>query len=396
MRRRKWPVLLSIVVLAVLLAVALVPWQKAEADSEEGNIQALAETELETETELTAEEAPLTGGGTLETNGWTLTDGQRETLLTYMDGYYTAIGSFSAEDVPEVFADDAVQRYETAIWRSIIAVRRSAVEDLSLSAYSYVLQVQEVTDYDGLVEVRLTEDNTQQFRGLSVLSEQYGVEHTFWLERQGDQWRIAEHEADSGGFYDFVYDEQTGLDARLSRMLANVTLRQTELGQTGQEQTADHDYDRQAALSYMLRWVGRRNSQWGDYSDSGGNCMNFASQVLTAGGIPMEPGWYWEEGDFTMSWLNVGGFTDWIESGPEGLVCSGDEPYYSGQVGDLLLVGAEDARDHATEISGLVQDAAGQTVDYLVCCNTADLRNFPAGAYYYTQQRLFRVYGWNE
>lgn len=394
MRKKKWPVLLAGALLVGLLlaAAVLAPWK--EGGTEEG-VPVVAEAEPKADAPDSAE-APLTGGGTLEPGDWTLAAAQRETLLAYMDAYYTAIGSFSAEDGAGLFTDDGVQQYEAAVWRSIIVVRQSAVEDLRLSSYSYVLQVQEVTDYDGLVEIRLTENNTQQFRGLSVLSEQFGVEHTFWLARMGERWLVAEHEADSGGFYDFVYDEQTGLDARLSQMLANAALRQTELGKAGQEQTADHAYDRQAALAYMLRWIGQRNSQWGDYSDSGGNCMNFASQVLTAGGIPMEPGWYWEDGDYTMPWVNVGSFTDWVEGGPETLVCSGDEPYYSGQVGDLLLVGAENARDHATEISGLVQDEQGRTVDYLVCCNTADLKNFPAGAYYYTQQRLFRIYGWNE
>lgn len=394
MRKKKWPVLLAGALLVGLLlaAAVLAPWK--EGGTEEG-VPVVAEAEPKADAPEPAE-APLTGGGTLKPGDWTLAAAQRETLLAYMDAYYTAIGSFSAEDGAGLFTDDGVQQYEAAVWRSIIVVRQSAVEDLRLSSYSYVLQVQEVTDYDGLVEIRLTENNTQQFRGLSVLSEQFGVEHTFWLARMGERWLVAEHEADSGGFYDFVYDEQTGLDARLSQMLANAALRQTELGKAGQEQTADHAYDRQAARAYMLRWVGQRNSQWGDYSDSGGNCMNFASQVLTAGGIPMEPGWYWEDGDYTMPWVNVGSFTDWVEGGPETLVCSGDEPYYSGQVGDLLLVGAENARDHATEISGLVQDEQGRTVDYLVCCNTADLKNFPAGAYYYTQQRLFRIYGWNE
>lgn len=394
MRKKKWPVLLAGVLLVGLLlaAAVLAPWK--EGGTEEG-VPVVAEAEPKADTPEPAE-APLTGGGTLEPGDWTLAAAQRETLLAYMDAYYTAIGSFSVENGAGLFTDDGVQQYEAAVWRSIIVERQSAVEDLRLSSYSYVLQVQEVTDYDGLVEIRLTENNTQQFRGLSVLSEQFGVEHTFWLARMGERWLVAEHEADSGGFYDFIYDEQTGLDARLPQMLANAALRQTELGKAGQEQTADHAYDRQAARAYMLRWVGQRNSQWGDYSDSGGNCMNFASQVLTAGGIPMEPDWYWEDGDYTMPWVNVGSFTDWVEGGPETLVCSGDEPYYSGQVGDLLLVGAENARDHATEISGLVQDEQGRTVDYLVCCNTADLKNFPAGAYYYTQQRLFRIYGWNE
>ena len=61
---------------------------------------------------------------------------------------------------------------------------------------------------------------------------------------------------------------------------------------------ADHPYDRDAARAYMLTWVGKRNPAFMAYDDYGGNCMNFGSQVLAAGGIPMdtnggyETGWY--------------------------------------------------------------------------------------------------------
>ena len=38
----------------------------------------------------------------------------------------------------------------------------------------------------------------------------------------------------------------------------------------------------------------------------------------------------------------------------------------------------------------------GETVDYLVDSNTADLRNFPVSAYAYTSQLLIRIHGWND
>ena len=41
-------------------------------------------------------------------------------------------------------------------------------------------------------------------------------------------------------------------------------------------------------------------------------------------------------------------------------------------------------------------DGDGAVVDYLLCSNTADLRNFPASAYYYTNRQLTKIVGWND
>ena len=38
----------------------------------------------------------------------------------------------------------------------------------------------------------------------------------------------------------------------------------------------------------------------------------------------------------------------------------------------------------------------GNVMDYLLCANTADLRNFPASAYYYTNRQLTKSIGWND
>ncbi len=61
-------------------------------------------------------------------------------------------------------------------------------------------------------------------------------------------------------------------------------------------------YDRQKAVEYAVRHSGvrslkqggRYNLEYNVYSFPGGDCANFASQVLTAGGLPQEGGWRYD------------------------------------------------------------------------------------------------------
>ena len=51
--------------------------------------------------------------------------------------------------------------------------------------------------------------------------------------------------------------------------------------------TCDYKYDRTKALNYAKKYVTSRNSEWSNYSEYGGNCQNFASQVVYSGGVSM-------------------------------------------------------------------------------------------------------------
>ncbi len=57
-------------------------------------------------------------------------------------------------------------------------------------------------------------------------------------------------------------------------------------------------YNRVAAVLYAHTWAYRRNPKFYDYSEIGGDCTNFASQCLWAGGGLMdytpELGWYYK------------------------------------------------------------------------------------------------------
>lgn len=69
-------------------------------------------------------------------------------------------------------------------------------------------------------------------------------------------------------------------------------------------------YNRQAAVNYANKWAYRRNPQYYDYEDIGGDCTNFASQCLFAGSGVMnyEPvfGWYYiDANNKSPSWTGV-------------------------------------------------------------------------------------------
>ena len=77
--------------------------------------------------------APVAVSGSIDTDDFPLTDGQQQALHRYMTAYYTTLGDLTEASTDGVFCADDIAAYEQAVWRSIVAVRSAALEDLSLS-----------------------------------------------------------------------------------------------------------------------------------------------------------------------------------------------------------------------------------------------------------------------
>lgn len=45
-------------------------------------------------------------------------------------------------------------------------------------------------------------------------------------------------------------------------------------------------YNREKAVAYAHRWAYGFNPAYGNFTDMGGDCTNFLSQCLHAGGLP--------------------------------------------------------------------------------------------------------------
>ena len=381
------------------------------------------------------EEQKILGQGRFLAGGKSLLNQeQRELLLGYFHSWYGSLARLETGSLEEHFALAGQEERDEATLDYLIGVRKAQRTDLSLADYAYTLDCVEAADQeDGSLEVFLRLDDTQNFSAHpQVDSRTFGAEHLFVLEKGEAGWRIRSHRqlgslgwmlsagegeavAVGEGPADWWEQEEPGWDyygrslELQERAREYTALRGTEAPIPALE--AGNPYDRRAAVEYARQWVGRRSEDWPAYDLYGGNCQNFVSQCLAAGGIPMDTAgdhiwkWYGESPSVTAgawgrsaSWSAVGDFREYAagNAGGWGLQAGVDAPYFSGEPGDVLQLGpAPGDLRHAVLITGVVADGEGRTVDYLVASNTADLVDFPAGAYPYPYQSLIRIWGWN-
>jgi hypothetical protein len=346
---------------------------------------------------------------------------QQALILQYMDRYYDSLATLEAQNPADLFADDAYTQSiaNRTVWEYVIGIRSMQQTDLSLVSYRYELILQEVSPQDdGSVQIILIENSTQNFTSHpDVASELYDIRHIFSLKDTDRGWRISRHFQRDTLYWmvmeDYVRQDfltttasQQYFAIKQKELLANAKhyadLRRTQ-GVQQSDISIDHEYNRAAAVSYATEWVGKRNNEWTDYSGLGGNCQNFTSQCLLAGGIPMDTSgvsWYWySDSKREPAWTGVEYFLSYAQNNAGyGLVATADVPYYRGEVGDILMMGTSDDQEwqHTVMITDVITDENGDTVDYLVSSNTADLKNFPASAYAYTMQMLINIHGWND
>ena len=145
-------------------------------------------------------------------------------------------------------------------------------------------------------------------------------------------------------------------------------------------------YDRERATSYARQWALSRNTAYADYSASpndGGDCTNFVSQALRAGGwrntkllsATSDLYWYYvSSSQASQTWKTAHGFYRHMNGGYESWY--GWQGFSSVNYGDVVSVDFEgDGRiDHTVIVTGFAKNADG-TVDPLLSYHTNDTLN---------------------
>jgi hypothetical protein len=154
-------------------------------------------------------------------------------------------------------------------------------------------------------------------------------------------------------------------------------------------------YDREAAVNYAHKYCGVAltptgkhyyNLKYRSYNGLGGDCTNFASQVLYAGGVRQGQGWYCYNGSGSKAWVHTDSLAYWLAySGmakqlPKGKfidVVTPNEQFPYGEIQELLpgdLIGYEEKDDlvHFAVVIG--RDSNGNP---LVDTHTADRYKVP-------------------
>ncbi len=144
-------------------------------------------------------------------------------------------------------------------------------------------------------------------------------------------------------------------------------------------------YNAQAAVAYAHQWAYRRNPAYLDFSNIGGDCTNFVSQCLHAGGCPMNYsksfGWYYNTpNDRAPAWTGVSFFYDFLMHnsgiGPYGR----EVPMEQIRIGDVIQLAFQpDDFTHACIVVDLASPV--QMSNILVAAHTIDSDYRPLDSY---------------
>ncbi len=156
-------------------------------------------------------------------------------------------------------------------------------------------------------------------------------------------------------------------------------------------------YDRQAAVTYAHRWAYGRNPAYLDFEALGGDCTNFASQVLLAGGLPMDYlpvyGWFYRDGwRRTASWTGVEYLYRYLLALDRlGTSQARVVPLADVEPGDIVQLSFSPGRYHHSPVVVAVQAPDPQGI--LVAAHSIDADNRSLSTYAYDALRPLHIVG---
>lgn len=121
---KRIPLILSPALLLLLPVIALYPMLHASAEKDGVDsstaIQEAAPSEAApwdsaVAAPAAAPAAPAAVSGSIDTDGFPLTDGQQQSLHRYMTAYYTTLGDLTEANTDGVFCADDIAAYEQAV-----------------------------------------------------------------------------------------------------------------------------------------------------------------------------------------------------------------------------------------------------------------------------------------
>lgn len=166
-----------------------------------------------------------------------------------------------------------------------------------------------------------------------------------------------------------------------------------------------YKYDRVAAAQYAKLWALERNPRFKDYEELGGNCTNFVSQCVNAGGVPMDSygenimkQWYWySDSNRAPSWTAAELFFQYFtrnnnEDTNHFGVYASETDYDQLNIGDVVQLIKDGKAYHTMIITAILLDG-DEIYDYLISQNTYDLLDYPLSLKV-GERRYLKIFGY--
>jgi len=333
-----------------------------------------------------------------------LDDDLLDVICNYYDAYFKNIYALEFVDVSDMFASEVDAAISNSAHKLLVETRKLYDYDFTMSNAYYDLSINEVYKDGNYTYVYLTEDDTFSFNFLEgIESKAYDIEVEFALVNISGEYKIDFVDKVQDYFVMFTNDKPTSISEVENRY--NSLYKQVKTAIENQISlknnttltnniTVSNPYNRDKAKAYIDKYCLNKNDDYYDYSDEGGNCQNYVSQCINAGGIEMDYSdseWYYNYPlEYSSSWTSTYWFYEYItENENDGIVAISDNNLYYGQIGDVIQVGYDDEYRHSTIISDIVDG------HILINSNSVDLTNYPIDAYVYPLKRLIIILGSN-
>lgn len=351
----------------------------------------------------------------------TINEKWQEVIQKYLDSYYKSLVNLEVEDPRNMFVDpDGVEAYLTYKATELIVNHHKMQDnDMHLTEAVYEINYTSITTKNNTVTIDFKRNDDVNFKFLNgIHSKTYNMSNTFVLKEVDGEYKIDSIRIVQDYYIMFTRalnfnasDLKTKIDNLYNKYIDNSKKElenNRKLIESAPNYKASKKYDvaynREAALNYANEYVTKRNPAYQAYDDGGGNCMNFASQTMYAGGIPLDKTgsatWYHQSTmnkgiGKTYSWTSTNYFYSYAKNNTGyGLVSEVDANLFTAEPGDIAQVGF-DGYSHTTIVVGQVKKD-DKVVDVLINCNTLSLENYPLLAYVYQNKRLIKILGYNK
>jgi len=158
-------------------------------------------------------------------------------------------------------------------------------------------------------------------------------------------------------------------------------------------------YNREFAYIYAKRWALDRNPKYYDFENIGGDCTNFASQVIHAGGCPMNDtkwtGWYYYSlQNRAPAWTSVEYLFKYLTTnngrGPISVISSINDI----EIGDIIQLnfGFDEKFDHTPVVVRIEEPRKPENI--FIAAHTYDRFDYPLSNYNYVDIRFIHILGY--
>lgn len=362
-------------------------------------------------------------GKVVNNSGSTVDDSYQDIIVKYMDLYTKSLVDLKTEDVTKLFTNpdgiDAYVAYSAIDY--MVEHHKLQANDMRLTSASYDIEYKSVKSDVNKVTIEFLEDAYYKFKFIDdVTSRTIDVKHTFVIDKEKktidslnvvqDNYVMFTNEVDATSTKADVDKLKDGYLTRAKKEATEIE-KLKEVANSKEyksNKTCAYAYDREAAVKYADMYADDRNSEYYDFSSLGGNCANYGSQTIRAGGIPNDytgvQQWkYYSEklnnsntaSGRSASFVSTSAFYTYAKNNSgKGMCADTDVNIYYALGGDIIHVGYN-GYTHTVVVKDQIKKD-GKVVDILVNSNTVGLKDYPLSGYAYPNKRLIKILGYND